>query len=156
MRSVRDSDANSKQWKKNQDISKSLNAVAQATAQNGKQIVKLLRRVVGGGGGSGTSLQVALYGDPTLQGYDDGIFYKILDSDSIVTTGIVCAGSATPVTATAGLWLCLKSVPALKNDGNDLAYYIPQIPDASGSLDPANANKYWQMFAPSQICGGMI
>lgn len=94
-----------------------------------------------------------------------GVFYKLLDSDSIVTTGIVCVGSATAVKATAGKYLCLKSVPALKNDGTDQPYYIPQIPDASGSLvpdDPSgslaaeNANKYWELFTPSQICDGVI
>ena len=102
--------------------------------------------------------------DPT-KACSAGIFYKILDTDSIVTAGIVCAGSASPVKATAGKYLCLKAVPALKNDGTDKPYYIPQIPDASGSLVPddpsgnlaaANANKYWELFTPSQICEGVI
>ena len=164
LRSVRDSDVNAKMWQKNRDIGKCLNSVAQATEQNSKQIAKLLRRVVGGGGGNRISLQVILYGDPTTQGYEEGIFYKILDSDDIVTTGIVCAGSATPVKATAGKYLCLKSVPKIILTGHtgynagvtDSPYFIPQIPDASGSLDPADANKYWELFTPSQICDGMI
>ena len=93
--------------------------------------------------------------DPT-KACTAGVFYKLLDSDSIVATGIVCAGSATPVTAIAGKWLCLKSVPVLANDGTDLAKYIPTLPAASGSLDPDNADNYWEFFTPSQICDGVI
>jgi hypothetical protein len=52
----------------------------------------------------------------------------------------------------AGKWLCLKSVPKLKNDTTDPAKYIPTIPAASGSLDPANADNYWEIFTASQLC----
>jgi hypothetical protein len=151
MRSVRDSDANAKLWQKNRDIGKSLNSIAQATEQNTRQIAKLRRRMIGGGGNS-FSLQCKLYGNPTTQGYTAGIFYKLLDTDFAVTDGYVCAGSSTPVKATAGKWLCLKDVPALKNDGSDLPNYLPTLPAASGSLDPDNALNYWEFFTPSQIC----
>jgi hypothetical protein len=56
MRSVRDSDANSKMWQKNRDIGRAVNSVMQATDQNTKQIQKLRRRIVGGVPG-GSSVQ---------------------------------------------------------------------------------------------------
>jgi hypothetical protein len=104
---------------------------------------------------SSQPFSVVLYGDPTAQGYAAGVFYKILDTDFAVTDGYVCSSGAT-VKAVAGKWLCLKSVPTLKNDTTDPAKYIPTIPAASGSYDPANADNYWEFFTPSQICDGVI
>tara|TARA_R110000868_G_scaffold221_2_gene2112 strand:+ start:789 stop:1220 length:432 start_codon:yes stop_codon:yes gene_type:complete len=56
MRSVRDGDANSKQWQKNKTIGKAVNAIAQTTEQNSRQIQKLRRRIVGGGVGSASGM----------------------------------------------------------------------------------------------------
>jgi hypothetical protein len=156
MRSVRDGDANSKQWQKNKTIGKALNAISQTTEQNSRQIQKLRRRIVGGGGG-GTSgwyweSGSRLYGDPTVNSYSENQVVKILESDSIVTTGIVCEGSSTPVTAVAGKWVCVQDVPVLLNNGHDNPAYIPTLPIVSGSGDPDNSNNYWELITPSNIC----
>ena len=157
MRSVRDGDANSKQWQKNKTIGKAVNAISQTTEQNSRQIQKLRRRVIGGGGGVSVSGWYweegsRLYGDPTANSYSKNQVVKVLETDAIVTTGIVCVGSGTPVMATAGKWVCLQDVPILKNDKTDLAAYIPHLPAVSGSLDPDNAGNYWEFLTPSSIC----
>lgn len=157
LRSVRDGDSNSKIWQKEKTVSKSLNALAQATEQNSKQIQKLRRRIVGGAAAASITGWYweegsRLYGDPTANSYSKNQVVKILETDSIVTTGIVCAGSATAVMATAGKWVCLQDVPALKNDGTDNPAYIPHLPAVSGSLDPDNAGNYWEFLTPSSIC----
>lgn len=157
MRSVRDSDANAKQWQKSKIISRSFNGINQATEQNTRQIQKLKRRIVGGAAAASISGWYweegsRLYGNPTANSYSENQVVKILETDSIVTTGIVCAGSGTAVMATAGKWVCLQDVPALKNDGTDLAAYIPHLPAVSGSLDPDNAGNYWEFLTPSSIC----
>ena len=157
MRSVRDSDANAKQWRKSKVISRSFNGINQATEQNTRQIQKLKRRIVGGAAAASITGWYweegsRLYGDPTANSYSENQVVKVLETNTTVTTGIVCAGSATAVMATAGKWVCLQDVPALKNDGTDNPAYIPHLPAVSGSLDPDNAGNYWEFLTPSSIC----
>jgi len=157
MRSVRDSDANAKQWQKSKIISRSFNSINQATEQNTRQIQKLKRRIVGGSDNTGNAgwyweSDKRLYGNPTVNSYTENQVVKILETDAIVTTGIVCTGSVTPVMATAGKWVCLQDVPVLKNDGTDNPAYIPSLPAVSGSLDPDNSGNYWEFLTPSSIC----
>lgn len=47
LRSVRDSDANAKQWQKNKQVVKSLNGAIQAIEQTQKQVNALKRRIIG-------------------------------------------------------------------------------------------------------------
>jgi hypothetical protein len=151
LRSPRDSDNPLKLWQKINQHVRQMESMVQVVDQLSKNIEKNRRRILGGQGGS-SSISCQLYGNPTTQSYTVGTFYKLLDTDFAVTNGYVCAGSETPVKATAGKWLCLKSVPVLLNDGTDLPNYIPTLPAASGSLDPSNAGNYWEFFTPSQIC----
>jgi len=95
-----------------------------------------------------------LYGDPTVNSYKKNQVVKILESDSIVTTGIVCLGSFSATKAVAGKWVCLQDVPVLLNDGTDDPAYIPTVPADSGSLDPDNTGNYWEFITPSSICAG--
>lgn len=106
------------------------------------------------GGGSGWFWRKGsrLYGDPAKNSYQENQVVKILETDSIVTAGIVCAGSATPVKAQPGKWVATRNVKSLKNDGTDNPALIPQIPQLSGSLDPDNAGNFWELITPSSVC----
>jgi len=157
LRSPRDSDDAHRQWKRAKITNSQSESSKQAILALSRQVEKIRRRILGG---SGASVPAGwywddgkkLYGDPTVNNYSKNQIVKILETDSIVTTGIVCAGSATAVKATAGKWVCLQNVSVLKNDGTDNPAYIPAIPAASGSLDPDNANNYWEFLTPSSIC----
>lgn len=116
---------------------------------------------ISGGGGSQAGVSgwmwvdgKKLYGDPTVNSYKKNQVVKILESDSIVTTGIVCLGSFSATKAVAGKWVCLQDVPVLLNDGTDDPAYIPTVPADSGSLDPDNTGNYWEFITPSSICAG--
>ena len=156
-RSIRDSDSGPKMWIKLSLLIKNVGNLSSSVASLQIQVAKIKRRVVGGGGGVSGWFWTdgkKLYGDPTANSYTKNQIVKILESDAIVTTGIVCAGSATAVKATPGKWVCLKNVPTLsatEPTGNNPAY-IPAIPAVSGSLDPDNAGNYWEFLTPSSIC----
>lgn len=88
---------------------------------------------------------------PLTNSYIENQIVKILPTDSIVTTGIVCAGGIT-IKATPGKWVATQFVPKLKNDGTDNPAYIPQLPLPSGDYDPDNAANFWELVTPSDLC----
>jgi len=158
LRSPRDSDDSRKQWKRARITNAQEESTKQAINLLSRQVEKIRRRILGGAqsGVSGWywNDNQKLYGDPTVNNYSKNQVVKILETDSIVTTGIVCAGSATAVKATAGKWVCLQDVPTLSatDSTNNNPAYIPAIPAVSGSLNPDNAGNYWEFLTPSSIC----
>lgn len=159
LRSPRDSDDSKKQWKRSRVTNSQADSHKQAIQALSSQVEKIRRRILGGAQAATTTgwfwtESKRLYGDPTANSYKKNQVVKILETDSIVTTGIVCAGSATAVKATAGKWICLQDVPTISatDPTNNNPAYIPAIPAVSGSLDPDNAGNYWEFLTPSSIC----
>jgi hypothetical protein len=88
---------------------------------------------------------------PTEYGSAVDQIQKVLEDQAEVETGIVCAGSDTPVKATPGKFVALKTVPKLKNDGTDNPNWIPQLP-MPGGTDPDNVLNFWEWIGPSSVC----
>jgi len=165
MRSVRDSDANSKMWQKNRDIGKAVNSVMQATEQNTKQIQKLKRRIVGGGaGGAGWDWMYPTHKelDPSLP-YSSGKVAFISPLNPIVTDGLMDLVSSAATMAGPGTWLCVKDCPpATWDDPLDYSsgtWNVPQIPYPGAGGTPSGtplkgdidgANVFWVLVTP--IC----
>jgi len=92
--------------------------------------------------------------DPTVDSYKESQIVKILNSDAMVTTGLVCTGSAIPVKATPGKWVALQAVPVLVAGSANPAM-IPQLPMPAGT-DPDNTGNYWEFISPATVCVGGV
>lgn len=159
LRPARDSDdlrqAYKRQIKHRDQVSGDRVAVDQLT----RQVEKIRRRILGGAAGSSPAGWFWIKGkrkyNPTVDGYKESQIVKILSSDAMVTTGLVCTGSAVPVKATPGKWVALQAVPVLVAGSANPAM-IPQLPMPGGDSDPDNAGNYWEFISPATLCVGGV
>jgi len=146
MRSVRDSDANAKNWIKSKDTARALEFISQATQQNTRQIEKLRHRIVGGAISGGWDWMYASRKelDPRLD-YYVGKWAYISALNPLVTTGMIDLVSGTNTKACQGLWECCQNVPA----ANGGKFNVPVFPYPAGAAVVGGATFLMGTTVPS-------
>lgn len=131
IRSVRDDDANSNQWKKNNTTTKQVGSHSQEIISIQSQIAKLRRRVIGGGDLVEEKWQEPKEIDPNRD-VSKGTWVYISPGNDIVITGMTDPLAGSDTKAIPGIWEARQDVPAW-----DVDYNVPQFPYPSATGDPA-------------------